>query len=124
MPPGPYVVLPLLGPSSVRDSGGALGDFALLFYEMNYVYDLAGVTDGRTAIAMGESTIRGLDLRANVPFRYYQTGSPFEYDLIRFLYSKKRELDMEREELGITSGGKPYLKREFHTPRKNLEVKK
>jgi phospholipid-binding lipoprotein MlaA len=29
-------------------------------------------------------------------FRYYQTGSPFEYDLVRFLYIKKRELDIER----------------------------
>ncbi|WP_320009311.1 VacJ family lipoprotein [Maridesulfovibrio sp.] len=121
VPPGPYVVLPLLGPSSVRDSGGALGDFALLYYEMNYLYDLAGVTDGRTEIAIGESIIRGLNLRANVPFRYYQTGSPFEYDMIRFLYSKKRELDMEREKMGITSGERPYMKQGFDTLRKNRE---
>ncbi|WP_415712767.1 VacJ family lipoprotein [Maridesulfovibrio sp.] len=124
VPPGPYVVLPILGPSNVRDSGGALGDFALLWYEMNWVYDLAGVTDGRTAIGIGESTIRGLNLRANVPFRYYQTGSPFEYDMVRFLYTKKRELDMEREELGSSSAGKPYMKKEFDTPRKNRELER
>lgn len=98
IPPGPYVVLPILGPSNVRDTGGELGDFALLWYEMNWVYDLAGVEEGRTAIGIGEATVRGLNLRANVPFRYYQTGSPFEYDLIRYLYTKKRELDMKREE--------------------------
>lgn len=124
VPPGPYVVLPLLGPSNVRDTGGSLGDFALLWYEMNWVYDLAGVKEGRTAIGIGESTIRGLNLRANVPFRYYQTGSPFEYDLIRFLYSKKRELDMEREELGTSTAGQPYMKKGFDTPRKNREPKK
>ncbi|NDV25190.1 VacJ family lipoprotein [Desulfovibrio sp. JC010] len=124
VPPGPYVVLPLMGPSSVRDTGGSLGDFALLWYEMNWVYDLAGVTDGRTAIGIGESTVRGLNLRANVPFRYYQTGSPFEYDMVRFLYSKKRELDMQREELGTTPPGKPYMKKKFDTPRKNREPEK
>jgi phospholipid-binding lipoprotein MlaA len=121
LPPGPYVVLPLLGPSSVRDSGGALGDFALLWYEMNWVYDLAGVDEGRTAIGIGESTIRGLSLRANVPFRYYQTGSPFEYDLVRFLYSKKRELDMIREKSGTPDPGRPYMKKDFDTLRKNRE---
>ncbi|WP_421900884.1 MlaA family lipoprotein [Maridesulfovibrio sp.] len=124
VPPGPYVVLPILGPSSVRDSGGSLGDFALLWYEMNFVYDLAGVEEGRTAIGIGESTIRGLDLRANVPFRYYQTGSPFEYDLVRFLYTKKRELDMEREKLGASTAGKPYMKKNFDTPRRNREPAK
>ncbi|NDV21414.1 VacJ family lipoprotein [Desulfovibrio sp. JC022] len=124
VPPGPYVVLPLLGPSSVRDSGGSLGDFALLWYEMNWVYDLAGVEEGRTAIGIGESTVRGLSLRANVPFRYYQTGSPFEYDLVRFLYTKKRELDMEREELGSSTEGKPYMKKKFDTPRRNREPQK
>jgi phospholipid-binding lipoprotein MlaA len=31
----------------------------------------------------------------HIPFRYYQTGSPFEYDLIRLLYTKKRVLYIE-----------------------------
>lgn len=120
IPKGPYAVLPFLGPSNVRDTVGWTGDFALLWYEMNWVYDLAGVKEGRTAIGISEATIRGLNLRANVPFRYYQTGSPFEYDLIRFLYSKKRELDMEKLESGTEFGGKPYMKKDFKTP-KNTE---
>ncbi|WP_031480267.1 MlaA family lipoprotein [Maridesulfovibrio frigidus] len=95
--PGPYVVLPLFGPSSVRDAAGLAGDSALLWAEMNFVYDVLGVTDGRTLIGAGEATIRGLNLRAQQPFRYYQTGSPFEYDLVRFLYSTKRELDIEKQ---------------------------
>ncbi|CCO25454.1 MlaA family lipoprotein [Maridesulfovibrio hydrothermalis] len=116
-PAGPYFVIPLLGPSSVRDATGELGDFALLWYEMNWVYDLAGVKEGRTAIGIGETTIRGLNLRANVPFRYYQTGSPFEYDLVRFLYCKKRELDMEKEKSGTAPEGQPYMKKDFNTPK-------
>ncbi|SDK91029.1 phospholipid-binding lipoprotein MlaA [Maridesulfovibrio ferrireducens] len=97
MGPGPYVVLPLFGPSSVRDSAGLAGDSALLWVQMNYVYDILGVKEGRTLIGAGEATIRGLNLRSKVPFRYYQTGSPFEYDLVRFLYSTKRELDIEKQ---------------------------
>lgn len=117
-PPGRYLVLPIVGPSSIRDAAGYTGDFALLWYEMNWVYDLAGVKEGRTAIGIGEATIRGLNLRANIPFRYYQTGSPFEYDLVRFLYSKKRELDMKKMELDSALGGEPYMKRDFQTPRR------
>jgi phospholipid-binding lipoprotein MlaA len=37
-----------------------------------------------------------VDQRHRVGFRYYQSGSPFEYDLVRFLYTKKRELDIGR----------------------------
>ena len=117
-PPGSYLVLPIVGPSNIRDAVGYTGDFALLWYEMNWVYDLAGVKEGRTAIGIGEATIRGLNLRANIPFRYYQTGSPFEYDLVRFLYSKKRELDMQKLEEDSALGGKPYMKKEFQTPKR------
>ena len=28
------------------------------------------------------------------PFRYFQTGSPFEYLLVRFVYTKKREIEI------------------------------
>ncbi|WP_432735362.1 MlaA family lipoprotein [Maridesulfovibrio sp. FT414] len=119
-PAGQYLVLPFLGPSNVRDTVGYTGDFALLWYEMNWVYDLAGVQEGRTAIGIGEATIRGLNMRANVPFRYYQTGSPFEYDLIRFLYAKKRDLDIEKLEYGQAFGGKPYMKKEYQTPGRRI----
>ena len=37
-----------------------------------------------------------IDTRANIGFRYHQTGSPFEYELVRFLYTKKRRLDIKR----------------------------
>jgi phospholipid-binding lipoprotein MlaA len=34
-------------------------------------------------------TLNAVDQRANIDFRYYSTGSPFEYDTIRFLYVRK-----------------------------------
>ena len=37
-----------------------------------------------------------INARDRVEFRYYQTGSPFEYDLVRFLYTRKRELDIAK----------------------------
>jgi len=37
-----------------------------------------------------------LDTRAGIDFRYFQTGSPFEYDLVRFVYTKYRQAEIER----------------------------
>ena len=34
-----------------------------------------------------------IDQRANVDFRYYSTGSPFEYETIRFLYMRKQLIE-------------------------------
>jgi hypothetical protein len=35
-----------------------------------------------------------LDQRHQVGFRYHQSGSPLEYDLVRLIYTKKREFDV------------------------------
>ena len=35
-----------------------------------------------------------IDKRYVQSFRYYESGSPFEYDLVRLLYTKKRRLDI------------------------------
>ena len=40
--------------------------------------------------------LRILNTRSNVAFRYYETGSPFEYELVRFLYLKNRQLLIEQ----------------------------
>ena len=42
-----------------------------------------------------------MDQRANVNFRYYASGSPFEYEVIRFLYVRKRLIEDE----GVRGGG-------------------
>jgi phospholipid-binding lipoprotein MlaA len=35
-----------------------------------------------------------IDLRHRTAFRYFETGSPFEYDLVRLIYNEKRKLDI------------------------------
>lgn len=93
LPQGPYVVLPLYGPSSGRDTLGTAGDMVLSYYQMEYLFDAAGITD--RALAGGLNTgLRSVDTRAGVPFRYYTTDTPFEYDVVRFAYTKARFLQI------------------------------
>ncbi|MEH6813681.1 MAG: VacJ family lipoprotein [Motiliproteus sp.] len=84
---GPYLVLPVFGPSSVRDTAGLAVD-AWLDNEV----DLLNYDDhtNREAVVV---TVKAIDARHNVSFRYLQGSTPFEYEKIRYLYTKKRELD-------------------------------
>jgi phospholipid-binding lipoprotein MlaA len=85
---GPYLVLPVLGPSNLRDATGRLGDALLL----------SALTPPAVADTLAYYAIRyGLqpvDTRSRIAFRYYETGSPFEYDLVRLIYTEKRKLDV------------------------------
>jgi len=92
---GPYFVMPIMGPSNVRDTIGFGGDFLLLLMEMRMAYKVLGVKNTST-VAYTELAIRALNRRSQTSFRYYETGSPFEYELVRFIYTKKRELDIQR----------------------------
>lgn len=93
VPQGPYVVLPLYGPSSGRDTLGTAGDMVMSYYQMEYLFDLAGISD--RALAGGLNTgLRAVDTREGVPFRYYSTDTPFEYDVVRFAYTKARFLQI------------------------------
>jgi phospholipid-binding lipoprotein MlaA len=88
MHPGPYLVIPLLGPSTLRDGLGFLGDYAT-----SYGVNIAGLYRGDVSWALGP--VNAVDQRSNVSFRYYSTGSPFEYENIRFLYVRKRLIEDE-----------------------------
>ena len=90
MPAGPYLVLPLLGPSSVRDAVGMGVDW----YVMTEVRD--EVLDPNDWWKRAWTLLYVIDTRAHVKFLYYGTGSPFEYRLVRTLYTTKRELDVEK----------------------------
>lgn len=92
---GPYFVMPVLGPSNVRDTFGFGGDFLILLLEMRAAYKLLGVKNTKT-VAYTELLIRTLNKRSTTAFRYHETGSPFEYELVRFIYTKKRQLDIRR----------------------------
>ena len=87
---GPFLVLPILGPSNLRDTAGLIVDAvpsALL---------LPGDVSDETAYRVGWYGIRPLDVRKNTAFRYYETGSPFEYEQVRLLYTQKRIFDILR----------------------------
>jgi len=46
-------------------------------------------------LSWGISAVYVIDKRHNESFRYFMTGSPFEYDLIRKLYLLKRDFDVK-----------------------------
>lgn len=86
---GPFLVLPILGPSNVRDGIG-LGVDWFVRTELRDELDLETWQEWTWDI------LRAVDTRANVAFRYYETGSPFEYEWVRLLYTTKRRMDIER----------------------------
>lgn len=88
--PGPYIVLPVFGPSSLRDATGLAADTTAQYF---YLYQPTDM-DTNKEWGVPYTAMNAVDTRHNIPFRYYQTGSPFEYDLLRLLYKKKREMDI------------------------------
>lgn len=87
--PGPYLILPALGPSSLRDAGGIVLDMQL----SQATLDELGL---KSEEELGVNILDNIDTRAGVPFTYYATGSAFEYELIRFLYFRSREAQVQR----------------------------
>ncbi len=89
-PDGPYLVLPILGPSNFRDTLGLAGD--TIAYQKVDPFGLASFESDHPEI----TALRAIDQRSQIGLRYYQTGSPFEYDLVRLLYTRKRQLEIKR----------------------------
>jgi phospholipid-binding lipoprotein MlaA len=85
---GPYLVVPFLGPSNLRDGIGLLPDFLL----QNAIYEETIASPQRNYMGL----LNALDTRAQVPFRYFETGSAYEYETVRWLISTKRELDVAK----------------------------
>lgn len=90
VPDGPYLVLPLFGPSNLRDTVGLIGDNAA--YNFIDLFGLALIERRYRAI----TGLRAIDARSRIEFRFWESGSPFEYDLIRLLYTRKRRLDIAK----------------------------
>jgi len=86
---GPYIVLPILGPSNLRDTTGFVFD-SLAFKNLG---PPDWVDDDDVTLAF--NVVSAIDKRKRIPFAYYSTGSPFEYDQIRLLYTTKRELQID-----------------------------
>ncbi len=88
--PGPYLVIPIVGPANLRDAAGRVADvFPAATLDP---FDLRGHRYRTWTF----NIFRAVDLRANTAFRYYQTGSPFKYELVRMLYSTKRKMDIAK----------------------------
>ncbi|MGG2399820.1 VacJ family lipoprotein [Pseudomonas sp. SH1-B] len=86
VPAGPYLMLPVLGPSNLRDTGGLVADYGLE-NAVNYL-DVADASRDNPAI----TALRAVDTRANTSFRYGQLNSPFEYEKLRYFYHESRKL--------------------------------
>ena len=88
VPDGPYVMLPLLGPSNLRDTGGKVFDF-VAESQINYL-NVAEVSSDHPEI----TALRVVDLRNTTNFRYGQLNSPFEYEKVRYVYREARKLQV------------------------------
>ena len=87
-PAGPYLMLPLLGPSNLRDTGGLVVDTAVKS-QVNLL-NVAEVSRNHPEIILLEV----VDQRSTVNFRYGQLNTPFEYEKIRFVYHEARKLQI------------------------------
>ncbi len=86
---GPYLVLPLFGPSNLRDTAGLAADglITTAIDPLNFDHN---------NLDIHYYTLKILDTRKREPFRYYGSGSPFEYELVRIMYTQQRELEIAR----------------------------
>lgn len=87
---GPYLVLPVMGPSSLRDGVGVGVDW----YVSGEIWDRATSLESWQDWAI--TLLKIIDTRANVSFRYYELNTPFEYEYVRWLFTTKRQMDIER----------------------------
>lgn len=90
IPPGPYLVLPFLGPSSLRDATGRAVDWS--------IEDAAAYLNNRQIMNNNPWSygLYAIDIRYKNGFRYGTLDSPFEYDQVRYLYTKLREFQISQ----------------------------
>jgi phospholipid-binding lipoprotein MlaA len=94
--PGPYLVLPILGPSNVRDTTGLVVDSVVYSLMIGELIGHLGLDDTQEDVLNYSLTaVYAIDKRHNEPFRYFKTGSPFEYELIRKLFLIKRQFQID-----------------------------
>ena len=79
--------MPVFGPSKAAILPASSSDAAIA----DYVPPQSIVTDYVYFNPL-VYVLYAIDLRRNINFRYFGSGSPFEYDLVRFLYTRTREL--------------------------------
>jgi phospholipid-binding lipoprotein MlaA len=78
---GPYLIVPFLGPSDLRNISAKLVTFIL-----RMPLDPINVYSGNIWIDLSIKGIEAVDFRSKINFRYYGLGTPFEYEYVRLLY--------------------------------------
>jgi phospholipid-binding lipoprotein MlaA len=48
------------------------------------------------AIDAGITALGAVDARHQESFRYFESGYPFEYNMVRFIYHEQREIEIGR----------------------------
>jgi len=94
-PTGPYLVVPVLGPGTVRSTSGFLVDTAVY----SAIRDSLAIDDEMQhgqALLNTLTVMKTIDNRHQQPFRYLDSGNPFEYDLVRYFYRQARELQVKK----------------------------
>lgn len=87
---GPYIVLPLFGPSNLRDTVGTVADFAMFSIAVpNHIED-------ETAYKVAQYGVQPVNMRYMNSFRYLESGSPFEYEIVRFGNTRLRQMQIEK----------------------------
>jgi len=90
---GPYLVLPIFGPSSLRDTTGIAVDSGITYG----VYGAVEPFGNNSAIDMAITGLGAVDARHQQIFRYYESGYPFEYNMVRFIYHEQREIESGKQ---------------------------
>jgi len=88
---GPYLVVPVLGPNTLRSAGGFAVDVGVRYAIVGTIDPFQNVQNGYIILG-GISALEAVDMRHKEKFRYYESGYPFEYYMFRFLCNKKSEL--------------------------------
>lgn len=92
---GPFLVLPIFGPSNLRDASGLVVDSTTRMLVMAAIDPYKNCSsENELAIQASLYALEAINKRHNEKFRYYETGSPFEYVLVRFLYNEMRKIQI------------------------------
>ena len=93
---GPYLIIPVAGPYNLRDAVGWGGDLVAYNLMMNQLYRELAIKDKtKDRVNWGLLALFAIDKRHKYSFRYFMTGSPFEYEFVRKVYQEYRKFLIE-----------------------------
>ena len=92
---GPFLVLPVLGPSDLRDAVGAgidlISEGAVRRVEKLF-FDTGGFD--KNGYGFTKPVVTGLNASSMIGMRYGDLNSPFEYDLVKAIYYNYRKIQV------------------------------